>query len=622
MSNGFWISQICARGTKSTDATLFFRSGLNVVSGGSDTGKSYILGCIRYMMGGEEPPDSIPPDKTYDQLFLELNTYAGHTFTLERSLKKGGDFRLYECPLAEIGNLQPIELLGTHRKGRKDTLPDRLLKICNLANVEIRLNKDGAKRRLLFGDIANFSIIDETRIIDKNSPLWPTGQFGKYTEENSAFDFFISGEDDSAIVTAREPKLVQTGWQARADLLDSLIGEAESYLGSKNPELDDQIAKLKATIEGVSSDVVAKNEAIAKLLDERKSNWDVVRQARSRIEIINQLEKRFALLREHYVSDVERLRFLGESDHYLSQLGDGHCPFCGQLFKDHTEKNIANENSEVTKIQEAAAAEKEKIRRLILDLENTLESLTFEASELTASINVANERLKAVSRLVQQNLEPELQIVKEEFAMLLNKRAELEVQMDRQSRIDQLIQRRVEMGMKPTQAEIRKNVVVSQTADVSKRRREFCDAMESRLRAWLLPNIGTIELQRDKANGPYEVVINGQSARSHGKGFRALIHSAFTLTLMYEAQDRHTRLVILDSPLTSFKDKDRVEVSEDIQRAFYLNLVETTNDYQIILLENKDPMEEFQEQINFIHFSKNESVGRYGFYPVDNSNEV
>lgn len=91
---------------------------------------------------------------------------------------------------------------------------------------------------------------------------------------------------------------------------------------------------------------------------------------------------------------------------------------------------------------------------------------------------------------------------------------------------------------------------------------------------------------------------------------------------MYESQDRQTRLVILDSPLTSFKDKDRVEVSEDIQRAFYLNLVETTNDYQNILLENKDPMEEFQEQINFVHFSKNESVGRYGFYPVGNENEV
>lgn len=89
MTNGFWISQICARGSKATDATLHFRPGLNVVSGGSDTGKSYILGCIRYMLGGEEPPDSIPPDKPYDKLFLELNTYAGLTFTLERSLKKG-----------------------------------------------------------------------------------------------------------------------------------------------------------------------------------------------------------------------------------------------------------------------------------------------------------------------------------------------------------------------------------------------------------------------------------------------------------------------------------------------------------------------------------------------------
>ena len=43
---GFWISQICVRGSKVADATLTFQRGLNVLSGGSDTGKSYLLGCI------------------------------------------------------------------------------------------------------------------------------------------------------------------------------------------------------------------------------------------------------------------------------------------------------------------------------------------------------------------------------------------------------------------------------------------------------------------------------------------------------------------------------------------------------------------------------------------------
>ena len=618
MSTGFWISQICARGPKAADAILTFGRGLNVLSGGSDTGKSYILGCIRYMMGGEEPPDSIPPDKQYQHLFLELNTYSGEIFTLERSLKKGGDFRLYECELSEIDDVTPTELLGTHRKGRRDTLPDKLLEICELQDVQIRINKDGAKRRLRFGDVANFSLIEETRIISKNSPLWPTGQNGKYTEENSAFDFFITGEDDSAIITVAEPRLVQAGWTARAELLESLITDAELHLGEKNSELPEQLEKLKATIDGVSSEVLSKNEAIAELLDERKERWETIREARSRMGVISQLQKRFVLLREHYDSDLERLSFLGESDHYLAQLGEGHCPFCGQLLKDHSDEKMADESSEAVKIQEAAAAEREKIGRLILDLESTLESLSTEVDELSKAVDSANDRLKAVSRSVQENLEPELMVVKEEFAMLLNKRAELENKIERQSRLEQLVQQRAGMGKKPTQAQIRKDVEISPTAEVLKRRREFCDAMESRLENWSFPTVGTIELQRDKGNRPYDVVVNGQKARSHGKGFRALIHSAFTLTLMYEARGRHTQLVILDSPLTSFKDKDRVDASEDVQRAFYKDLIQTADDYQIILLENKDPLIEFQEQINYIHFSKNESVDRYGFYPVSN----
>lgn len=621
MSTGFWISQICARGKEADDAALFFKPGLNVISGGSDTGKSYILGCIRYMMGGEEPPDSIPPDKKYDQIFLEINTHEGQTFTLERSLKKGSDFRFFDCALSEIEEATPVVLRGTHVKDRRDTVPDKLLEICNLTDIEIRLNKDGVKRRLRFGDVANFSLIDEIRIIGKNSPLWPTGQRGTYTEENSAFNFFLTGEDDSAIITAGEPKLVQAGWKARAELLDSMIEDAELHLGEKNDELVEQLERLKATIDGVSTDVVSKNEEIAKLLGERKQHWETIRQARSRIAVIGQLEKRFELLKKHYESDVERLSFLGESDHYLSQLGEGHCPYCGQLMKDHSEEDIADESAEAAKIQEAAAAEQEKIRLLILDLQSTLTSLTAEASELDESIASANEKLKRLSRQVQENLEPELLIVKEEFGILLNKRAKLEMQIERQTRLESLNQQRLAMGKKPTQAQIRKNVDTAPTSEVTKRRREFCDAMESRLQSWAFPNIGTIELQRDRGNRPYDIVINGQTARSHGKGYRALIHSAFTITLMLEAQNRHSRVVILDSPLTSFKDKDRVEVSEDVQRAFYLDLVKTPDDFQIILLENKDPMDEFRANINYVHFSKNDSVGRYGFYPVTESEE-
>ena len=113
----------------------------------------------------------------------------------------------------------------------------------------------------------------------------------------------------------------------------------------------------------------------------------------------------------------------------------------------------------------------------------------------------------------------------------------------------------------------------------------------------------------------FDIVVNGQNRTSRGKGVRALLHSAFTITLMYHAIDRHPKLVVLDSPLTSFKDKDRVNVEDDVQLAFYEELVETSEDVQIILLENKEPPEHLRDQMNYIHFSGNESLGRFGFYP-------
>ena len=47
MNGGFYISQVQVTGPEKKDAIIEFSKGLNVVSGPSDTGKSYLLqlGC-------------------------------------------------------------------------------------------------------------------------------------------------------------------------------------------------------------------------------------------------------------------------------------------------------------------------------------------------------------------------------------------------------------------------------------------------------------------------------------------------------------------------------------------------------------------------------------------------
>ena len=335
--------------------------------------------------------------------------------------------------------------------------------------------------------------------------------------------------------------------------------------------------------------------------------------------VVEQLNKRFALLKEHYASDLERLTFLGESDHFLAQLGEGHCPICGQLLDDHTAEQIANESENTTSIQEASNVEKAKIRKLIDELETTLQALSSEASELVAGIEGATSSIKDLGRRVQENLEPDASVAKEELSMLVAKRIEVEQRLERRNRLTYLRTQREELGKKPTKKQIEEGTDIAPSAGVTKERRIFCDGLEARLRTWRFPKVGTVEFEKQK--NAFDIVVNGQNRTSRGKGVRALLHSAFTMTLMYHAFVRHSKLVMLDSPLTSFKDKDRVNVEDDVQLAFYEDLVQTSDDVQIILLENKEPPKQLRDQMNYVHFSGNESFGRYGFYPLSESLE-
>src|ERR1700674_2855723 len=76
-------------------ALLEFRSGLNVICGASETGKSFIVEAIDFLLGGSEPLRDIPERVGYDRARLVLQKADETEFTVERSTS-GGGFREYE----------------------------------------------------------------------------------------------------------------------------------------------------------------------------------------------------------------------------------------------------------------------------------------------------------------------------------------------------------------------------------------------------------------------------------------------------------------------------------------------------------------------------------------------
>jgi hypothetical protein len=144
--------------------------------------------------------------------------------------------------------------------------------------------------------------------------------------------------------------------------------------------------------------------------------------------------------------------------------------------------------------------------------------------------------------------------------------------------------------------------------------RSFFDSLEALLRQWRFPTVGKVELGENT-----DIVVGGQPRRGHGKGHRAVMHTAFTIALMRFAKDqakKHPTLVVVDSPLTCLKQNDRYTVEDDVKLGFYETLKAALPDEQIIVIENDRPPESVLQGLYHIHFSGPDGPDRPGFYPV------
>jgi len=55
-----------------------------LISGLSDTGKSFLFACINYMLGKEDSPKKIPESVGYTGIFLQIHTMRKYTLYIEK----------------------------------------------------------------------------------------------------------------------------------------------------------------------------------------------------------------------------------------------------------------------------------------------------------------------------------------------------------------------------------------------------------------------------------------------------------------------------------------------------------------------------------------------------------
>lgn len=615
------ISEIRLTGKGKSDSAIRFQAGPNVVSGDSDTGKSYLLRCIDFVLGAQEMTKVIEEAAGYELIWLELENSKHETLTLARHLT-GGDVRAYAIPIEEAiaeesddsadseeadDKVPGSEVLVWRRQGKSKArdVTSRVFPFFGMPeDVRLRSDSKGQTQRLSIRTLLPVFVFDEGMIISERSPIIGDG-FGQTTNKRM-FSYVLTGTDDSGIIAQERREIVQAEITAKLGLIDDLLSPIEgrlNELGTKEEEKD-STERVESAIESLSNLLSENNEERTRLREERRDQVTLQRRAESQLIGIEELLERYLLLDARYTSDLQRLDFIAEGSHYIDGLQDSVCPLCGQEMDGsaHIHDDIETV-PDANAVYQSARAEAAKIQGLQRDLQAAMKDLNNRKLSRENESTKAGAEVARIDRELDSVLAPSRTRTQSSLDDLVQRRLNLQTwQSDREEaeRLrklkDELREELPSSGQKQTWAAIDSVAVTA-----------LCRVIEAVLQEWSWPSDVRVEFD-DKT---YDIKVNGKARKSHGKGFRAVLNSALAIGLLRycHANDRpHPRFVVLDSPLTTVKQRDATAETEDteadaeinqmIEPLFWDSLSKISKEIQVIVLDNKEPNADLAQALN------------------------
>jgi hypothetical protein len=325
-------------------------------------------------------------------------------------------------------------------------------------------------------------------------------------------------------------------------------------------------------------------------------------------------------LDSHYRSDLARLEAIAEAGNLFPPLTVDICPLCGASRTSHSHPDDQISTLDMTRVRQSCFVEKAKIELLRTELQQTLNQLRGEIGTLSERIANDDFQLQHVAQQIQVVLKTSVSEAEAEHQVIREKRYQVKQAASLSERVLALEKRHSTTlsaletagSIKPVRADI-------PPSNLERFREEF----EALLKAWQFPVDGRIWFDTKRE----DFVLGSRRRNEQGKGSRALTHAAFSIALMQacDAQQLpHPGLVALDSPLVTFRDRDKegrsqsdlsTETELQVKDAFYRDLTARAGRRQIIIFENEEPKEESRAGIVFHHFTGDPALPRCGFIP-------
>ena len=603
---GFKLIRLSLTGQGLKDATIPFLEGLNVIYGPSDTGKTFIIQCIDFIFGGKTPPKAIPEAKGYDRISLVISPWnSPEELELTRSLKGGA------LMLSAEGH-PPRQLSEKHSA---NSVSRFLLGLTGLDGKRVRKNLRGETNSISFRDLTKLVIVNEEVVIGQISP-YLSGRIVDATKERSVFRLLLTGVDDSSITAIEDPKMSKARKEAKTEVIQQLLDDSSKEQDEVGLQLDEGAVRqanedVSTELEEVKAEILVEQDAISTLEKQRRSLWDDHKRAQSHLAVLSELRTRFGLLSDQYRSDLARLEAISEAGVRLAQMPEEICPVCGALPEHH--RNDQMHDTPPEELARSCAREALKIQSLIKDLSETSRSNDFQIKAKTEYTQRIHTELIAADNTIKDELQPRFQAMATRIRELTDRQLVFLRALYLYESVESF-RTLLEVLAKEKLLKPSKDAFTNLSASEAE---EFCKEVEAILCEWKFPDLDRVTFSESDD----DVIISGRERASHGKGVRAITHTAFNLGLLRFCQNQsmpHPGLLLVDSPLVVYRqaddpnsDPEDKDFSPDVKEAFYRSLSAAVG-IQVIICENDDPPADLSA--NIIHFTRT-NEGRYGFIP-------
>lgn len=598
---GIRALRLAVTGPNKPTADIDFSQHSNLILGPSDTGKSYVVGCLKFALGSKTIPKQISLASGYNQLAFQFVNSNGEAYTTFRALA-GGKSLFYKGS----HDVPPPENQALSSKD----VNKFLLNLLAIGKMQL-ISAEGKKGKITAGDLRHYSLFTES------DTLSDVGFLGEQvihkTRYNSAFYLMMTGIDDSAIVvgTNNEDLVREKG---KLMGLDEAIDSLKAELPDEFNEVD-----CRLRLEKIEFQINANQNILHEHSDELNNlnkRLSVIAKELLKLEGMrtSSLETlgRFRLLDKKYQNDMERLELIRTAASVFNAFTPQPCALCNTPVLQQAKANDEQQPS-AEQMAISANAEYHKIEALrhgLIAATKDVEAELYSTAEHIKSMKGTQTRLASRhAEIVKEHKAP----ITHELATLTKLHSECVSYLKTSEKLQQFEAKRksIEPNTKKTKTNIVRNAIDEISSVVAR--------VQELLGIWGLEESRQVSFDEKTC----DLRLLESPRTSYGKGKRAIFLTAYSVAVMEHAlqiNSPHLGFVAIDSPVLTYRDpkhgksaQDTIEVT--VAEKFFEWMAAWQGPGQLIVLENEEPSDVILNRIPHTLFVGPHRDGRRGFYP-------